>query len=48
MIIAIDGPAASGKGTIAKGLAKYYGLPHLRYWPIISSDWAGNAKSARR
>ncbi|MCF6343601.1 MAG: (d)CMP kinase [Devosiaceae bacterium] len=29
MIIAIDGPAASGKGTIAKGLAKYYGLPHL-------------------
>jgi cytidylate kinase len=29
MIIAIDGPAASGKGTIAKRLAKYYGLPHL-------------------
>jgi len=29
MIIAIDGPAASGKGTIARRLAKYYGLPHL-------------------
>ncbi len=29
MIIAIDGPAASGKGTIAKGLAKHYALPHL-------------------
>ena len=29
MIIAIDGPAASGKGTIAKGLAKHYGLNHL-------------------
>ena len=29
MIIAIDGPAASGKGTIAKRLASVYGLPHL-------------------
>ena len=29
MIIAIDGPAASGKGTIAKRLAKHFGLPHL-------------------
>lgn len=29
MIIAVDGPAASGKGTIAKALAKHYGLPHL-------------------
>ena len=29
MIIAIDGPAASGKGTIATGLAKHYSLPHL-------------------
>lgn len=27
MIIAIDGPTASGKGTIAKEVAKYYGLP---------------------
>src|SRR5262249_49932938 len=29
MIIAIDGPAASGKGTIAKRLARHFGLPHL-------------------
>lgn len=29
MIIAIDGPAASGKGTIARRLAAHYRLPHL-------------------
>lgn len=29
MIIAVDGPAASGKGTIAKALARHYRLPHL-------------------
>jgi len=29
MIIAIDGPAASGKGTIARQLALIYGLHHL-------------------
>lgn len=29
MIIAIDGPAASGKGTLAKRLARHYRLPHL-------------------
>jgi cytidylate kinase len=29
MIIAVDGPAASGKGTLAAGLANHYGLPHL-------------------
>ncbi|WP_301074935.1 (d)CMP kinase [Sphingomonas sp.] len=29
MIIAVDGPAASGKGTIAKALARHYNLPHL-------------------
>ena len=29
MIIAIDGPAASGKGTLARRLAAHYGLPHL-------------------
>lgn len=29
MIIAIDGPAASGKGTIAKRLAAHYGYRHL-------------------
>ena len=29
MIIAIDGPAASGKGTLAKRLAQHYGFRHL-------------------
>ena len=29
MIIAVDGPTASGKGTIARGLAAHYGLPYL-------------------
>src|SRR5215210_594567 len=29
MIIAIDGPAGSGKGTLAKRLAGHFGLPHL-------------------
>jgi CMP/dCMP kinase len=29
MIIAIDGPAASGKGTLARLIAAHFGLPHL-------------------
>ena len=29
MIIAVDGPAASGKGTIARALAAHFALPHL-------------------
>ncbi|MEY2757794.1 MAG: hypothetical protein RIR33_1572 [Pseudomonadota bacterium] len=29
MMIAIDGTTASGKGTLAKRLAKHYDLPHL-------------------
>lgn len=29
LIIAVDGPAASGKGTIARALAKHFGLPHM-------------------
>ena len=29
MIVAIDGPAAAGKGTLAKRLAEHYGLPYL-------------------
>ena len=29
MIIAVDGPTASEKGTIAKALAAHFGLPHL-------------------
>jgi len=29
VIIAIDGPTASGKGTLAKRIAAHFGLPHL-------------------
>jgi len=29
MVIAVDGPAASGKGTIARALARHYSLPHM-------------------
>jgi CMP/dCMP kinase len=28
-VIAVDGPAASGKGTIARAVAQHYGLPHM-------------------
>jgi cytidylate kinase len=29
LVIAVDGPAASGKGTIARALAKHFGLPFM-------------------
>jgi cytidylate kinase len=29
LIIAVDGPAASGKGTIARAIAAHFGLPHM-------------------
>jgi CMP/dCMP kinase len=29
IVIAVDGPAASGKGTVARALAKHLGLPHM-------------------
>lgn len=29
LLIAVDGPAASGKGTIARALARHYDLPYL-------------------
>lgn len=29
LVIAVDGPAASGKGTIAKAVARHFGLPHM-------------------
>jgi cytidylate kinase len=28
VIVAVDGPAASGKGSIARAIARHYGLPH--------------------
>ena len=29
LVIAVDGPAASGKGSIARALAAHFGLPHM-------------------
>ncbi len=29
LVIAVDGPAASGKGTVARALARHYDLPYL-------------------
>src|SRR3954452_25475390 len=29
LVVAVDGPEASGKGTIARALASHYGLPHM-------------------
>ncbi len=49
LVIAVDGPAASGKGTIAKALARHYDLPHmdtgLLYRAVALSLWrfGGNA-----
>ncbi|HVV92551.1 MAG TPA: (d)CMP kinase [Hyphomicrobiales bacterium] len=40
-IIAIDGPAASGKGTLGARLAGYYGLPHLDTGLIYRAVAAG-------
>ena len=47
MIVAVDGPSASGKGTLAAGLARHYRLPHLdtgllyRAVGLAVRDWAG-------
>ncbi len=50
MIVAVDGPAASGKGTLAAGLAAHYGLPHLdtgllyRAVGLAVRDWVDSAQ----
>lgn len=54
MIIAVDGPAASGKGTLAAGLARHYGLPHLdtgllyRAVGRASAEWDGSPEFETR
>ena len=51
MIIAVDGPAASGKGTIARALARHYSLPHLdtgllyRAVALNLLRWGGDTES---
>src|SRR5690349_2237061 len=56
-VIAVDGPAASGKGTIARALAKHFQLPHmdtgLLYRAVALNLWrwggdAGNEFEALR
>ncbi|MDP9139047.1 MAG: (d)CMP kinase [Pseudomonadota bacterium] len=37
MIVAVDGPAASGKGTLARRLARHYGLGYLDTGAIYRS-----------
>ena len=41
MIIAVDGPAASGKGTLARRLAAHFGLPHLDTGLLYRATAAG-------
>ena len=48
MIIAIDGPAASGKGTLGKRIAAYYGLAHLdtgKLYRAVARDTLALGKS---
>jgi cytidylate kinase len=50
-VIAVDGPAASGKGTIARGLSRHFGLPHLdtgklyRAVALSLLRWGGDPES---
>ncbi|HEX8839480.1 MAG TPA: d(CMP) kinase [Sphingomicrobium sp.] len=50
-VIAVDGPAASGKGTIARALAAHFNLPHmdtgLLYRAVALNlwRWGGNPSS---
>jgi CMP/dCMP kinase len=48
VIIAIDGPAASGKGTLGKRIAAYYGLAHLdtgKLYRAVARDTLALGKS---
>jgi CMP/dCMP kinase len=50
-VIAVDGPAASGKGTIARALARHFALPHMdtgmlyRAVALALWRWGGNPSS---
>jgi len=51
IVIAVDGPAASGKGTIARALAGHFGLPHMDTGALYRAvalnlwRWGGNPAS---
>jgi len=51
IVIAVDGPAASGKGTIARALAAHYKLPHMDTGALYRAAalnlwrWGGNPAS---
>ncbi len=47
MIIAVDGPAASGKGTIARALAAHYRLPHLDTGLLYRAVGVATARAGR-
>ncbi|MEO1015154.1 MAG: (d)CMP kinase [Pseudomonadota bacterium] len=56
-VIALDGPAASGKGTLARRLAAHYGFAHLDTgvlyrgvaWMMMNDGWdTGDADAAGR
>ena len=50
-VIAVDGPAASGKGTVARALAAHFSLPHLdtgtlyRAVALSLLRWGGDPES---
>ena len=52
-VIAVDGPAASGKGTIARAVAQHYGLPHMdtgllyRAVALKLWRWGGDAETIK-
>jgi cytidylate kinase len=54
VIVAVDGPAASGKGTLAAGLARHYRLPHLdtgllyRAVGVAVADWTATEQFEAR
>ena len=48
MIIAIDGPAASGKGTLGRRLAAHFGLRHMDTGLLYQGGRAGGAAIRQR
>lgn len=48
VLIAIDGPAASGKGTLARRLAQYFNVPHLDTGLLYRATAAGVLERGQR